>query len=756
MRKLSPLETTRDHTIDGYTSTSLDSQTRSVSKRHLVAVGTCLLLFILALVAVIVMAVILSQSDTGTGQTMTSLQDKSDPQTNVCNSPVCISLAAEMSANLDLSTSPCDDFYQFACGGWVERNVLLREQQQRSTTSVLQDNAIIALKKLLEADVQPTERGYIQKAKDYYASCVNQGNDVRGYTPLVDMINAEFGGWPLVSNRWNESEFDAEKMVARASRLSVDTICAFSVVIGNRDKRTRVLRVDQPKFVLGEREAALDEKKVREYQELLTEMSAMFDVVNETATESQILDVVLFEKNLSMISAIRPYGTNNPFAISRMQERYQTPAFDWKKFFVSVTSAPEIGISNITDDEIIFRGPNAYFLSLKTFLLGASKRTLSNFIIWRVILAYKQIMDFSNRDSNRPRLVTMLPENEMLCLESMAIYENMKWATNGMYVHHTIQPSDRQHVLSLISRLQAAFNESVDNLNWIDNSSVQWVKEKNANMKPKIFYPEQIFNETELDKYYFNMTFKRQKYLENVLTLNKESFDNMVRLLRIPNNPDNSWSFLPIIINAIYKEDMNVIEFPAAFFQAPYYSHHFPKYINFGGIGTVVAHELTHGFDLVGINYNKDGSIGMIWNQSFSENFKNRTQCLTEFYNNIYVKDVNKTLNGTNTLNENIADNSGIRQSFQAYKTWQKSSGKPDATLPGLNYTQNQLFFINYAQTYCTQVGRTELLQQVLTSAWSPGRFRVLGPLQNLGEFASTFNCPRGSPMVPQHTCTVW
>ncbi|CAL1536880.1 unnamed protein product [Lymnaea stagnalis] len=756
MRKLSSLENTSVPTIDGYMMRSVETYNMSRSKRPLVAVGLSLLLFILALVAVIVMAVILSQSDTVEGKTATGPNEQKDTQTYKCNSPVCISLAAEMSANLDLTTNPCDDFYQFACGGWLNKNVLFREQPQRSVTNVLQDRAIIDLKKLLEADVKPTDRDYIKKAKDYYASCVSHGSDVRGYSPLVGMINKEFGGWSLVTNQWNESTFDAEKMVATASRLSIDTICTFSVVIDYRDRITRVLRVDQPKFVLGEREAALDEQKLKEYQELITKMSAVFDIVNENATKSQILDVVQFEKNLSMISAIMPYGTNNPFSISRMQERYLTSAFDWKKFFVSVTSAPEIGIKNITDDEIIFRGPNAYFLSLKTFLLGVSKRTFSNFIIWRVLLAYKNILDFTNRDPKRLRLVTMLPDNEMLCLESMAIYENMKWASNGIYVRHIIQPSDREPVLSLVSRIQAAFNESVDNLDWLDNASVQWVKEKNANMKTKVFYSEQTFNETALDNYYFNMTFSRQTYLENVVTLNKESFDNMVRLFRVPNNPDDSWSFLPIIVNAIYKEDMNSIEFPAAFFQAPFFSRHFPNYINFGGIGTVVGHELTHGFDPVGVNYNKDGSIGRIWNQSFTDNFKNRTQCLTEFYNKIYVKDVNKALNGTSTLNENIADNSGIRQSFRAYQDWQKSSGQQEATLPGLNYTQNQLFYINYAQTFCTLIERTELLQQISTSYWSPARVRVLGPLQNSGDFSETFNCPTDSPMAPKHTCTVW
>ncbi|KAH9503971.1 Membrane metallo-endopeptidase-like 1, partial [Bulinus truncatus] len=715
------------------------------------------ILLAIAVTADVILAVLLSQASHGTRNEKKAKDDcEKQPTSQICLTKECITVASRIRENMDPSVDPCDDFYQFSCGGWADQHVLGRDRSSLSVTDVMQDNALLKLKSLLEADVIPSEPSYIQKAKTYYASCINQVQDKRGYKPLVDLIKAEFGGWSLADGYWNESAFDAEEMVAKASSHHVSTVCTFSVTVDYRDDKTRVLKLDQPTFILGERQEALSTQKQNYYRQIMTDMAVLFGIYNESDTVYFINNLLEFETNLSMIAAVLPYGVNNPFPISRMQERYLTPAFSWKKFFVTVTSSPEIGINNLTDDEVIFRGPNSYFMSLKTLLLQTPKRTLANFIVWRVILAYKQILDFKNREPSRPRVVTILADNEMLCLESVAIYENMKYATNALYVQNMLNRDDETKVMDIIQQVQSAFNKSVDGLDWLDEREKSIIKEKNGNVKFKLSYWQRLYNESVLDDYYYNMTFHHKTYFENVVILNKESYFAMVRQLRVFNDPNNMWYFVPVIVNVFYNELMNSIEFPEAQFQSPVYDRGIPDSINYGSLASIIGHELIHGFDTVGIKYDKVGVGGFNWNSSFIDKFNNKTKCLIDQYSSFVIKKMNETIDGIQTLNENMADNSGIKISFTAYvETEIHKSSSLALNLPGINYTDYQLFFISYTQSHCNIVKQDAPFQS-LSGIYSPEQYRIYGPLQNSRDFADAFNCPVGTFMNPTNKCIIY
>ncbi|KAI8794361.1 membrane metallo-endopeptidase 1 [Biomphalaria glabrata] len=726
---------------------------QSVSKRCLVVTSASLVfLLTLTISAVILLAVFLSRSSVKHVTANATSGSTADKKDDICMTKECIALASRITQYMDSSIDPCEDFYHFSCKGWIDQNVLPRDRTSMTITDVLQDNALLKLKRLLEADDMPSERGYIIKAKDFYASCVNHVHDTRGYKPLVDLILKDFGGWSLADDHWNESAFDAEAMVARASSHFVSTVCTFSVTVDFRDDKVRVLKLDQPTFILGERLESLNISRKNYYRQIMAEMAAIFGVNNETVTAELIDNVMDFEKNLSMISAIQPYGINNPFTISQMQQRYLSSAFDWKKFFVTVTSYPEIGIQNLTDSEIIFRGPNAYFLALKTLLLQTSKRTLADFIVWRVILAYKLIIDYNNLDPDRYKYVPWLPDNEMVCLETMAFYNNMKYATNSLYAINALDVEDKILVSDLIHRIQATFNATVNQASWLNDYERQFMKEKNGNMNISLFYWERMYNATVLEEYYYNMSFNRETFLENVALLNKESFYVMLRQLRLVNR--NVWNLLPIQSNAFYNEFRNSMDLPEGYLQPSIFDSNFPDAINYGSVGNIIGHEITHGFDSNGINYDKDGA-GVTWNQSFTDVFNNRTRCFVDQYNSFIVKGVNKSINGLNTLLENTADSVGLKLSFKAYEELEMEDSSPKKILPGINYTDHQLFFISYAQRRCTLIKSDELSRQ-LDSSYSPDQYRVLGPLQNSVDFARAFGCTAGAFMNPVNKCVLF
>ncbi|OWF45826.1 Neprilysin [Mizuhopecten yessoensis] len=179
--------------------------------------------------------------------------------------------------------------------------------------------------------------------------------------------------------------------------------------------------------------------------------------------------------------------------------------------------------------------------------------------------------------------------------------------------------------------------------------------------------------------------------------------------------------------------------------------------MNYGGIGMIIGHEITHGFDDIGRQYDKDGNLEQWWSDDAITRFKAKAQCIINQYGNFSLPEADgMNLNGINTQGENIADNGGLKQSYRAYRDWIKQRGREESQLPGVSYNDNQLFFINFAQIWCASMRRENAINRILTGVHSPGRFRVIGTLQNSPEFAEAFSCPKGSYMNPNKKCGVW
>ncbi|XP_060581147.1 neprilysin-2-like [Ruditapes philippinarum] len=178
--------------------------------------------------------------------------------------------------------------------------------------------------------------------------------------------------------------------------------------------------------------------------------------------------------------------------------------------------------------------------------------------------------------------------------------------------------------------------------------------------------------------------------------------------------------------------------------------------MNYGGIGSVIGHELTHGFDDQGRQFDKDGNLRQWWDDSVIEKFKEKSQCLIDQYSKFYEPVSGLNVNGINTQGENIADNGGVKQSYMAYRKWVEQRGSEEPTLPGLNFTNNQLFFINWAQVWCDNTRKQSFINLITTGVHSPERFRVIGSLQNFQNFADEFGCRKNSVMNPETKCSVW
>jgi len=306
----------------------------------------------------------------------------------------------------------------------------------------------------------------------------------------------------------------------------------------------------------------------------------------------------------------------------------------------------------------------------------------------------------------------------------------------------------------MIHTLRDAFIEILDELEWMDEDTRAVAREKALAMNERIGYPELLTKPQVLTQEYELLDVNQADFLQNILNVKRYEAQYNLRKLRQPVAKDK-WSTEPAVVNAFYNPNKNDIVFPAGILQPLFYSSQFPKSLNYGGIGVVIGHEITHGFDDKGRQFDKDGNLKQWWNNATVQAFRQRTQCIIDQYSAYKLEDVGLNINGRMTQGENIADNGGLKQAYRAYRKWVLRHAE-EPQLPGLNLSHDQLFFLNYAQIWCGTMRPEDALTKIRSSVHSPGPIRVLGPLSNSQEFANAYQCAAGSPMNPHRKCSVW
>ncbi|CAF2913669.1 unnamed protein product [Rotaria sp. Silwood2] len=310
----------------------------------------------------------------------------------------------------------------------------------------------------------------------------------------------------------------------------------------------------------------------------------------------------------------------------------------------------------------------------------------------------------------------------------------------------------------MINNIRNSFLGMLKNSSWMDEISKNKSIEKALVIDEKIGYPDFLGsnNTTQLEKMYQEYVFN-ESYISNVLKLLKIKANENLRMLRELVDRKAWGTSPPTIVNAFYSPPRNQIIFPAGILQMPFFNKDAPKYLNYGAIGMVIGHEITHGFDDSGRQYDKDGNRISWWTDDTIKKFNERKQCIIDQYSNYVVTQINRTLNGFQTQGENIADNGGIKESFYAYQNWIRTHPNEDKKLPGLSeYSAEQMFFINYGQIWCSKMTNANALNRILTGVHSPEEFRVRGPTSNFDEFDRAFKCSPGQNNSQNSKCAVW
>ncbi|XP_030058113.1 phosphate-regulating neutral endopeptidase PHEX [Microcaecilia unicolor] len=696
-----------------------------------------------------------------------------------CLTPECIEAAASIQSKMNQSADPCDNFFQFACGGWLRDNPIPEDMSNYGIYPWLRYTVDLKLKALLEKPVSKRrDIEAIQKAKVLYLSCMNETEvEKADMKPLISLLKQSSFRWPVLESNlgaegtWSEKKFSMlHTLVALRGQYSNSVFIRVYIAPDDKKGNEHIIKLDQASLSLSAREDYLDNStEAKSYRDALLRFMvdvAVFLGANASRAESDMKSLLKLEIKIAEILIPHENRTSetmyNKMNISELSATI--PQFDWLGYIKKVIDTklyPHLKDINASEN-VIVRVPQ-YFQDLFRILQSERKKTLANYLVWRLV--YARIPNLSRRFQYRQlefaRVIlgtTSLVARWDRCVNY--VKNALAFPVGRMFIDTHFQ-EDKKHMMEeLTEGIRWAFIDMLDKENdWMDELTKRRAKEKAKAVLSKVGYPEFIKNDTFLNENIKTMKFSETNHFDNVLQVLKFLAQSDFYWLR-KEVPKTEWFTNPTTVNAFYSASTNQIRFPAGELQKPFFwGKEYPRSLSYGAIGVIVGHEFTHGFDNNGRKYDKNGNLDTWWTNESEEKFKEKTKCMIDQYSNYYWKLAGLNVKGRRTLAENIADNGGLRESFRAYRKWikEQKGGKEEALLPGISFTNNQLFFISYAHVRCNSFRPEAARDQIQNGAHSPPQYRVIGTMSNFEEFRKAFNCPVNSTMNRGgNSCRLW
>ena len=647
-------------------------------------------------------------------------------------------IAATVLDAMDPGADPCDDFYRYACGGWLDTTEIPPDQSRWGRVgSAMREANLEVLREILEAAAEnPGDDPDTAKIGEFYAACMDESAvDATGVAPLHSLL------------AMIEGVDDVESFMAATAELWTQGILAtFSgdVFPDFKNPDLDIAHFAQGGLALPDRDYYLAEDKkplVEAYRAHIATMFGFLGLDDDEASRDADA-IVAFETELSKISKPRVEmqdPTKNYHKIDLEGLKELSPDLAWDTF-LEAAGHPDVVDINVMTPE--------FFEGLQRVLGETPVETLRAYLRWHALTTTAPLLtnEIAQADfeffRKRLRGQQEMAERWKRCVGATdaALGDILAAA----FVERMFPGDSKTIAVEMIGKVEAAFDAALPDLAWMDDGTRVRASEKMEAISNKIGYPDQWrdYSGVEVGSSYF----------ENTIAANRFEFHRAGH--KIGNPVDRGeWFMTAPTVNAYYNPLFNEIVFPAGIMQPPLFHRDYPAAINYGAIGSVMGHELTHGFDDSGRKFDPKGRMVEWWEPSVAEQFEEAAECMVEQYNGYEVQE-GLPLNGELTLGENIADNGGVKEAYRAYKMWIGEHGSPAPVME--QFTDDQLFFIGYAQVWCT-LATPEIEQMMVTvDTHSHPRYRVIGPLSNSVEFAQAFSCAEGSAMNPANKCEVW
>ncbi len=635
---------------------------------------------------------------------------------------------------MDPSVNPCQNFYQYACGGWRKNNPIPPDQSRWARFNELAERNLAI------------ERGILEKAGnsqigEFYAACMDEPaiekKGVEPIEPLLKQIDA-------LSSR---PELAGE--IVRLHQSGVRALFSFRVSPDDKKSDQEIAHVSQGGLGLPDRDYYLktDARSVELRKQYEEHIQAMFTLLakaqgasgTDPAAETQAvmkIETALAEASLDRVARRDPDKTYHKMSVDALA--LLTPDFEWKQY-VSTIGIPPVESLDVEWPDFV--------KGLDAIIANNSMADLKTYLKWQVLTAHADMLPraFDEEDfrfnEHILRGAQEMPPRWKRCVR--ATDRGLGEELGQEFVKVAFKGASKEKALQLVGEIEGEMRKDIEHAAWMTPATKDQAMSKLQEVANKIGYPEKWRD-------YSSIKVTPGDYFGNVLRA--YAFEQHRNFGKIGKPVDKSeWGMTPPTVNAYYSPNMNNINFPAGILQPPFYNPKASDAVNYGGIGAVIGHELTHGFDDQGRKYDGAGNLRDWWTADDAKAFESRADCIAKEYDGFNVAP-GANVNGKLTLGENAADNGGVHLAYMALmdSLANHMAGKQDG------FTPQQQFFLGFGQVWCENDTEQAVRMQVATNPHSPGEFRANGVVRNMPEFQEAFSCKVGDPMVSPDPCRVW
>jgi predicted metalloendopeptidase len=642
---------------------------------------------------------------------------------------------------VDKSIDPCSDFYEYACGNWMKKNPIPGDHASWGSFDSVYERNLAVLHDILEkaAANDPQRSPVMQKIGDFYAACMDEAAvNKAGYKPL----NPELERIAAIKDKTQMIE-----VMSHEELVGPNPLFGFGASADLHNADMTIANIDQSGLSLPDRDYYLktDAPTLEIRKGFVDHMQKMFVLLGQTPQQAShsadtVLKIETALAQAAMDRTLRRDPANLDHKMKVAEIRASAPNFHLDRYFAA-SGAPPFEEVNVVNPD--------YFKKVNAAIESTPLEDWKVYMTWQMLNNAAQWLsdDFVQEDFKFRQTITGQKELAVRWKRCVnAVDNNLGEALGQPYVDATFGAQGKERMLKMVDALEKSLNQDIGELPWMTPETKKQALIKLEAIRNKIGYPDKWRD-------YSKLTVERGDLLGNVLRAGE--FESNRQLEKIGKPVDKmEWGMTPPTVNAYYNGSNNEIVFPAGILQPPFFDNSMDDPVNLGGIGLVIGHELTHGFDDEGRKFDAKGNLRDWWTETDAKAFEQRAACIDKEYSGfISIDDLH--LNGKLTLGENTADNGGARIALMALHDLMAQS-KQSLTDKVDGYTPDQRYFLGFARVWCENNTPEVLRLGVRTDPHSPGRWRVNGVVQNMPEFRQAFGCKAGQPMAPVNACRVW